>query len=99
MLLIKERTEIRPFSSKDFEEEIVWRAFTEFDRPGKSSGPNGIRHLHWVKLYDETNGQNNLRAEYTKSFLLHIHFTFQIKKIKNQETKTTAKMICFDFFI
>ena len=38
---------------------------------GKSSGPNGIRHPHWVKIYDETNGQNNLRAKHTKFFLLH----------------------------
>ena len=35
---------------------------------GKSSGPNGIRHPHWVKLYAETDGQNYLRAKHTKSF-------------------------------
>ena len=37
---------------------------------GKSSGPNGIRHPHWVKIYDETNGQKNLRVKPTKFFLL-----------------------------
>ena len=48
LLMIKEQTEIRPSSSKDFEEEVVWRAFTEFDMPGKvlrtewdSSSPMG----------------------------------------------------------
>ena len=35
LLLIQERTEIRPSCSKDFEEEVVCRAFTEFDMPGK----------------------------------------------------------------
>ena len=36
MLQMKELTEIRPSSSKDFEEEVVWRAFTEFDITGKT---------------------------------------------------------------
>ena len=40
--------------------------------PGKSFGPNGIRHPHWVKIYGETNGPNNLRAKHTKFFLLQI---------------------------
>ena len=31
----RERTEIRLSRSQDFEEEKVWRAFTEFDLPGK----------------------------------------------------------------
>ena len=35
LLLIQERTEILPSCQKDFEEEIVWWAFTEFNMPGK----------------------------------------------------------------
>ena len=71
LLLIKEWTEIRPSSSKDFEEEVVWRAFTKFDMPRKVIRGDWIRHPHWVKLYDETNGQNNLHAKHTKSFFCY----------------------------
>ena len=35
LLLGRERTDKRPSCSKDAEEEVVWRAFTEFDLPGK----------------------------------------------------------------
>ena len=35
LLLIRERTGIRPFCLKDIEEEVVWRAFIEFDMPRK----------------------------------------------------------------
>ena len=35
LLLVKERTEIRLSCLDVAEEEIVWRAFTEFDKPGK----------------------------------------------------------------
>ena len=43
--------------------------------PGKSSGPNGIRHPHRVKIYDVTNGRNNLRTKHTKFFLLPVLYT------------------------
>ena len=66
---MNERTKSTSVCSKDPEEEVVWRVFTEFDLPGKSSVPNGICHPHWVKIYDETSGQNNLHAKYTKFFL------------------------------
>ena len=54
---------------KDFVEEVVWRAFTEFDMPGK------VIRAEWdssplMKIYDETDGQNNLRTIHTKFFLL-----------------------------
>ena len=35
LLLIKEQTETRPSSLKDFEEEVVWWAFTKFDMSRK----------------------------------------------------------------
>ena len=35
LLLGRERTDKRPSCSKNSEEVIVWRAFTEFDLPGK----------------------------------------------------------------
>ena len=35
LLLGREQTDIRPFCSKDVEEEVVWRAFTKFDLPRK----------------------------------------------------------------
>ena len=35
LLLGRERTDKRPSNSKDAEEEIVWRASTESDLPGK----------------------------------------------------------------
>ena len=71
-LLIEERTEIRLSSSKDFEEEVVWWAFTEFDMPGKVIRVEWDSSSSLVIIYDETNGQNNLRAKHTKFFLLQI---------------------------
>ena len=35
LLLGRERTDKRPSCSKDAQEEVVWRAFTEFDMSGK----------------------------------------------------------------
>ena len=58
-------------SSKDFEEEVVWRTFTEFDMPGKVIRAEWDSSSPLVKIYDETNGQNNLHAKHTKFFLLH----------------------------
>ena len=69
--MVKERTEIHPSCLKVAEEEVVWRAFTEFYMPGKVVRANRIRHYHWVKLYDETNGQNNLRAKQAEMQLVY----------------------------
>ena len=71
MLLVKERTEIRPSCLKDFEEEVVLQVFTEFDMPGKVIRAEWDLSSPLVKIYDDTNGQNNLRAKHTKFFLLH----------------------------
>ena len=68
LLLIKDETEIGPSSSKDFEEVIVWWAFTEFDMPGKVIRAEWDLSSSLVKIYDETNGQNNLRAKHTKFY-------------------------------
>ena len=66
----KERTEIRPSCLKVADEEIVWWAFMEFDMPGKVIRAEWDSPFPLMKIYDETNGQNNLRAKHTKFFLL-----------------------------
>ena len=73
LLLVKERTEIRLSCLKDAEEVVVWRAFTVFDMLGKVVRAEWDSSFSLVKIYVETNGQNNLRAKHTKFFLLH-HF-------------------------
>ena len=74
LLLIKEGTEIRLSCSKDFEEEIVWWAFIEFDMPGKVIRAEWDSSSSLVKIYDETYSQSNLRAKHTKFFLLQDTF-------------------------
>ena len=64
----KERTEMRLSCSKDFE-----AGFTEFDMPGKVVWAEWDPSSSLVKIYDETNGQNCLRAKHTKFFLLQIY--------------------------
>ena len=74
LLLIQEWTEIHLSCLKDFEEEVVCKLPPNLICPGKSSGPNGISHPHWVEIYDETNSQNNLCTKHTKFFLLQYNW-------------------------
>ena len=71
LLLVKQWAEIRPSCLKDFEEEVVWRAFIEFNMPEKVIRAEWDSSSPLVKIYDETNGQNNLRAKHRKFFPLH----------------------------
>ena len=56
LLLVKERTEIHLSCLKDFEEGVVWQAFTEFDMPEKVIRAEWDSSSPLVKIYDETNG-------------------------------------------
>ena len=78
-----------PSCLKDFE-EVVWRAFTEFDMPEKVIRDEWDSSSLLGDIYDETNGQNNLWAKHTKFFLLQTDIALQ-KLVYNIACKKKKK--------